>query len=88
MISIKQRPKEVKARIIPGHWESDLIIGKWKRSALGTIVERTTRTVILVPLKNKGAELVSLWDGKITSSNEAILNLRSRQGDNKAQAVY
>lgn len=58
MISIEERPKEVEDRIIPGHWEGDLILGKWKRSALGTIVERTTRTVILVPLVNKDAESV------------------------------
>ena len=58
MISIEERPKEVEDRIIPGHWEGDLIMGKWKRSALGTIVERTTRTVILVPLVNKDAESV------------------------------
>ena len=55
IISIKERPKEVENRTIPGHWESDLIIGKDKQSALGTIVERTTRTVILVPLKSKTA---------------------------------
>lgn len=59
MLSIEERPKEVEDRIIPGHWESDLIVGKNNRSALGTIVERTTRTTILVPLKNKTAESVT-----------------------------
>lgn len=58
MISIEERPKEVENRAIAGHWEGDLILGKWKRSALGTLVERTTRTVILVPLVNKDAESV------------------------------
>jgi transposase, IS30 family len=58
MTSIEERPKEVEARTIPGHWEGDLILGKYKRSALGTIVERTTRTVILIPLVNKDAESV------------------------------
>lgn len=58
MISIEERPKEVEDRIIGGHWEGDLILGKYKQSALGTLVERTTRTVILVPLKAKDAESV------------------------------
>ena len=56
MLSIEERPKDVETRPIPGHWEGDLIMGKHKRTALGTLVERTTRYTILVPLgKNKDA---------------------------------
>jgi len=53
MISIDQRPAEVAHRIVPGHWEGDLIMGKGNKSQLGTLVERKTRYVILVPLKSK-----------------------------------
>ena len=59
MLSIEERPKEVEDRIIPGHWEGDLIIGKNNRSALGTLVERTSRTTILIPVQNKEAEVVA-----------------------------
>lgn len=59
LTSIHERPKEVEDRIIPGHWEGDLIVGSRNATALGTLVERTTRTVILVPLKAKDAESVA-----------------------------
>jgi len=53
MISIEERPKEVADRSVPGHWEGDLLVGPHHRSALGTLVERQTRLVLLVPLTKK-----------------------------------
>lgn len=58
MISISQRPAEVEDRIIPGHWEGDLIVGKDHKSAIGTLVERSTRYCLLVHLEEKDAESV------------------------------
>ena len=58
MISIEERPAEVARRSVPGHWEGDLLMGKDHKSALGTLVERKTRWVYLVPLKQKDARCV------------------------------
>ena len=57
-VRIDERPEEVKGRLIPGHWEGDLIMGKDRASAIGTLVERTTRTIIIVPLKARDATTV------------------------------
>jgi transposase, IS30 family len=58
MISIEERPTEVADRSVAGHWEGDLIMGKGHKSAIGSIVERKTKTVILVKLKAKDATSV------------------------------
>src|SRR3989338_523190 len=58
MLSIEERPKDVETRTIPGHWEGDLIMGRHKRTSMGTLVERTARYTILVPLKTKDAQSV------------------------------
>lgn len=57
-VSIHMRPPEVEERVIPGHWEGDLIKGTRNASAVGTLVERTTLFVTLAALNHAGAEAV------------------------------
>lgn len=55
-LKIIHRPQEVAARLIPGHWEGDMIKGAFSRSSVGTLVERKTRFVTLARMEGNGAE--------------------------------
>ena len=59
MTLLDDRPLEVSERLVPGHWEGDLIIGKGNLSQVGTLVERTTLFVALVKLSDARADTVA-----------------------------
>lgn len=56
MVSIHVRPPEVNDRVMPGHWEGDLIKGAGNKSAVGVLVERSTRLVLLCKMPDASAE--------------------------------
>jgi IS30 family transposase len=66
MQNIHLRPPEVADRLIPGHWEADMIKGAMNRSSVGTLVERTTLMVVLAQMPDGTAQSAS------DSFNEAL----------------
>ncbi len=58
MVLVDQRPPEVESRLFPGHFEGDLILGAGNRSAVGVLVERTSRYTFLCHLPQKDATSV------------------------------
>ncbi|MEP6562664.1 MAG: IS30 family transposase [Nakamurella sp.] len=75
MVMISERPAEAEDRALPGHWEGDLITGESNRTAIGTLVERSTRFVILLHLPN-GHGAVAVRDALVSSIATLPLQLR------------
>ncbi|HEY0307818.1 MAG TPA: IS30 family transposase [Acidobacteriaceae bacterium] len=77
MTLIDDRPSEVLERLVPGHWEGDLIVGKGSRSRVGTLVERTTLFVALVKLE----------DGRADTAAEAFTNILNPFGEQMRRSM-
>ena len=73
MTLIDQRPVEIQMRLVPGHWEGDLIIGKGNLSQVGTLVERTTLFVALVKLTSSKADVTAQAFTKILNRFDSQL---------------
>jgi IS30 family transposase len=82
MTLIDDRPIEVEERLVPGHWEGDLIKGKRNLYQVGTLVERTTLYVALVKLENGKADTAAEGFAEILNRFDAALHdLRSGTRD-------
>jgi IS30 family transposase len=71
---LEERPAEVAGRAVPGHWEGDLVIGKGGKSAVATLVERTSRFLILVPLT--GRDSLSVGEAVIAATHGLPAQIR------------
>jgi IS30 family transposase len=88
MVSIHDRPPEVEERLIPGHWEGDLIKGAYNRSAVGTLVERTTLFTVLSKMKDASAESALSGFSRVLNRIEAQKRLSMTYDQGREMAEH
>jgi IS30 family transposase len=75
LVQISERPAEAEDRAVPGHWEGDLILGAGNKSAIGTLVERSSRLCLLLHLPD-GHDAAAVRDAMITAIQTLPTELR------------
>ena len=86
--SIDERPMEVNERLVPGHWEGDLIKGARNQSQVGTLVERKTLYTVLVQLDNATAEHTAQRFGFVLNRLDAAMRLSMTYDNGKEMAHH
>lgn len=76
MVMISQRPAQIEDRAVPGHWEGDLIVGKNHKSAIATLVKRSTRYVMLAHLPGGAHDAVTVRDALVKTMSTLPEHLR------------
>jgi len=88
MISISERPPEVEERLVPGHWEGDLIKGAYNRSSVGTLVERTTLFTVLARMGDARAETAAASFAHVLNRIEAQKRLSLTYDQGREMAAH
>ena len=88
MVSIHERPAEIEERLVPGHWEGDTIKGKYNRSAVGTLVERSTLFTLLAKMDDPGADAAVAGFSRALGRVDAQLRLSMTYDRGKEMAKH
>jgi IS30 family transposase len=88
MVSIHDRPPEIEERLVPGHWEGDLIKGACNRSSVGTLVERTTLFTVLSKMRDASAEAALSGFSHVLNRIEAQTRLSMTYDQGREMAAH
>lgn len=88
MVSIHERPPEVDERLVPGHWEGDLIKGARNASAVGTLVERSTLFVALAKVDRASADEAEKGFGFVLNRIDSQRRLSMTYDQGKEMACH